>query len=102
MLSSEQQQHQDILVVDNHQHERLIQEEEIIGDGEGDWIDVKEDKEASSVNNNTNHETENEACEEIPEDALCRICKQPHTESDPLFHPCKVSSNYRLIDTIIY
>ncbi|KAL9651699.1 hypothetical protein ABK040_009314 [Willaertia magna] len=34
---------------------------------------------------------------EIPEDALCRICKQPHAEDNPLFHPCKCSGSIKYI-----
>lgn len=52
-----------------------------------DNVEIVEENKSDSDSDNDESNTNG-----IPEDALCRICKQPHTEEDPLFHPCKVCS----------
>ncbi|KAG2382499.1 hypothetical protein C9374_005079 [Naegleria lovaniensis] len=54
-------------------------------------IEIVEDKSDSDSDNDELNSNG------IPDDALCRICKQPHTEEDPLFHPCKCSGSIKYI-----
>jgi len=45
-------------------------------------IEISESKENGNTASSNN--------EDVPEEALCRICKLPQDEGNPLFHPCKV------------
>ena len=65
--------------------------------------DIHSDESESNDNNENilNESTSNDNQEEIvnsdeqgQDEALCRICKQPAADDDPLFHPCKVCFKY--------